>query len=193
MDSDAIRQIVVMPTRHIAYLRAVNVGKRQVPMARLRTVVAGLGLDDVATFIASGNVIFSTPRARKSATLETLLSREIEKAFGFSVDVFVRTAAENVAVAEYRPARVKPFPPDGDSLYVGFVHHAPAAASIEALRAYDTDIDRFHVHGREIYWHSRKTLGTSDFSPARLEKVLGAPATLRNITTVRKLAAMYPE
>ena len=46
--------------RHIAFLRAINVGGHTVTMDRLRQLFTGLGLKDVETFIASGNVIFSS-------------------------------------------------------------------------------------------------------------------------------------
>jgi hypothetical protein len=58
--------------------------------------------------------------------------------------------------------------------------------------AFQNEVDDFHVHEREVYWLSRKTIGQSTFSGGLLEKALGMPATVRNVTTVRKLAAKYP-
>jgi uncharacterized protein (DUF1697 family) len=45
--------------------------------------------------------------------------------------------------------------------------------------------------GRHVYWLCRKLISKSDFSLTRLEKTLTVTATLRNATTVRKIAATY--
>lgn len=161
-------------------------------MSQLRELLTSLGLLDVETFIASGNVIFTTEREDTPAALERWLSTELERALGFDVAVFLRTAGENAQIASRRLTSALNFPPNGDMLYVAFVHEPPGAQATRALEAFESEVDRFFVHDREIYWHCRKTISTSDFSGARLEKVLGAPATMRNITTVRKLAAKYP-
>ncbi len=52
-----------------------------------------------------------------------------------------------------------------------------------------TESDEFRVGGREVYWLSHLRMSHSDFSGAKLEKILGMPATLRNVNTVRRLAA----
>jgi uncharacterized protein (DUF1697 family) len=76
-------------------------------------------------------------------------------------------------------------------VYVAFLPREPRPEAVAALLACASDIDRFGVHGREVYWRARAGMGGSTFSGARLEKTLALPATLRNITTVRKLAAKY--
>ncbi|MGH9273531.1 MAG: DUF1697 domain-containing protein, partial [Acidimicrobiales bacterium] len=78
--------------RHVAFLRAVNVGKRQVKMAQLREVVVGLGYDDVRTYIASGNVAFDA--AGTGPSLERNLEPAFQDAFGFEIPTYVRTLAE---------------------------------------------------------------------------------------------------
>jgi len=49
-------------TRYVAFLRGINLGKRRVKMEQLRRHFEGFGLENVATFIASGNVVFDSPR-----------------------------------------------------------------------------------------------------------------------------------
>lgn len=181
-----------MTKRYIGYLRAINVGGRTVQMSRLREQLASLDLHAVETFIASGNVVFTTERADDAAELERWLSAELERALGFEVAVFLRTSGENVEIAGRRLTSALTFPPHGDALYVAFLHEPPSEVATRALTTFESDVDHFFVHEREIYWHCRKTVSTSEFSGARLEKLLGAPATMRNITTVRKLAAKYP-
>lgn len=59
------------------------------------------------------------------------------------------------------------------------------------MQGFTTAIDAFQVRGREIYWLCRTKSSESTFSGAILEKSLGQSATLRNITTIKKLAAKY--
>ena len=54
-----------------------------------------------------------------------------------------------------------------------------------------TDIDDFHVNGREIYWLCRRKQSESTFSNVVLEKTIGKPSTLRGLNTVRQLADKY--
>lgn len=195
----------MVPTRYIAYLRAINVGGRTVKMAALRGLFESFGYVDVETFIASGNVIFRTPQAdaaprspRNRAltsgverSLEQSIETALAQSLGFTVDVFVRSTADNARLAGWTPNRAQPFPGEGDSLYVGFLKDAPTAAVRRAIGEFSNDVDRFFFNEREVYWLCRKTISTSDFSGARLEKLLGAPTTMRNITTVRKLARLH--
>ena len=76
--------------RYAAFLRAVNVGGHIVRMEELRRVLTAAGFSDVETFIASGNVIFSSP-VTDTAALERRFESALEKAFGYAVATFVRT------------------------------------------------------------------------------------------------------
>src|SRR4051812_38857756 len=78
--------------RMVALLRAVNVGGRKLPMAELRTLCAGLGWTDVATYIQSGNLVFTAPG--KAEALEAMLEMTIAKAFNLDVPAIVRSKAE---------------------------------------------------------------------------------------------------
>ncbi|MBK7317117.1 MAG: hypothetical protein IPI86_05530 [Anaerolineales bacterium] len=54
-----------------------------------------------------------------------------------------------------------------------------------------TDIDDFHIHGRELYWLCRKKQSESKISNVVLEKALGLKTTLRGINTINKMAEKY--
>ncbi|MEK7328685.1 MAG: hypothetical protein AAB217_25850, partial [Chloroflexota bacterium] len=62
----------------------------------------------------------------------------------------------------------------------------------KALMGLKTDIDDFHVHGREVYWLCRKKQSESAFSNALFERTLKIQTTFRGFNTVVKLAAKYP-
>ena len=173
-------------TRYVAFLRAINVGGRVVTMAALRETFEKMGFSNVDTFIASGNVIFSS-RSTDSAALERKIEQALLKALGYEVSTFLRTPAEVAAVARqdaFPAARVKT-----SMLYVGFLAAPLPAAARSVLKNLETDIDRFHVSRREIYWLCAKSQGESKISNAVLERALKTRSTFRGINTVVRLAA----
>ncbi|MCA9294888.1 MAG: DUF1697 domain-containing protein [Phycisphaerales bacterium] len=174
-----------------AFLRAINVGGRTVTMQRLRDIIAPLDVDDVRTFIASGNIVFDAS-ARSAKRLETSIESALHDALGYEVDTFVRPMSALREIAKYEPASASHGKPDArTSVYVGFVRAAPTAAVARALAAHANAIDSFDVDGREIYWQSTRGVSGSTMTNARLEKLIGAPATFRNINTVRRLVQKF--
>ena len=175
--------------RYAAFLRAINVGGRVVTMELLRRVLADAGFASVETFIASGNVLFESP-VRDGARLEARIEQTLEAALGYRVATFVRTIPELAAIAGRQPFPKGDDP--GTAVYVAFLKAAPPAAARRAVMAFRDDLNDFVLAGRELYWHSRGPfggVGMRGFSGATLEKTLGAEATLRNSSTVKKLAA----
>ncbi|MCU1374313.1 MAG: hypothetical protein JWO68_1599 [Actinomycetia bacterium] len=88
--------------RYVALLRAVNVGGRKVEMAKLRAAVEELGFDNVATYIASGNLFFDTSMRSKPKVVDAL-EVAMKDAFGFEVPVALRTVAELEAICDSNP------------------------------------------------------------------------------------------
>lgn len=177
-------------TRYIAFLRAINVGGRTVKMDELRALFAGMGFGAVETFIASGNVIFTTQETNAPA-LQARIETELQRALGYAVATFLRTDAEVTAVAHYTP-----FPPvmmaAAGALNVAFLA-APLTPQDEAkVLALRTAIDDFHLHAREVYWLCQTKQSESTFSNVVFERTLGKRATFRGMNTVQKLAAKYP-
>jgi len=171
-------------SRYVALLRAINVGGH-VKMDRLRALFEQLGFDDVETVIASGNVLFSS-RARNVAALEGKIERHLESALGYEVTTFIRTPDEMQSVAERDP-----FPgmvQEGHTLSVAFLKQHPGTRIAERLHGMRTDYDELLVKDRELYWLARGRTSDSKLWRTPMEKVLGGPATSRNVTTVRRLA-----
>lgn len=177
--------------RLIAFLRAINVGGHTVKMDRLRALFESLGLARVETFIASGNVIFDAS-VTDVDSLERQIERHLRESLGYDVATFIRSASELSAIATYQPFPAAELDAAGNALYIVFLSKPPDSASQQKLLACRTQVDDFHVHDREIYWLCRKKISESTFSGALLEKTIGMPGTMRNSTTVRKLAAKYP-
>src|SRR5690242_1499389 len=137
-------------TDRIAFLRAVNLGRRTVPMARLRSVVADtFGVDDVRTYVNSGNVVFAATGSRSA--LERRLERVLEREFGFEVATFVRSAAELRRIVDAEPFTVRA----GDTHFVTFMRSTASAARTKALEALSNDFDTLVVRGPDVHWRMR--------------------------------------
>jgi uncharacterized protein (DUF1697 family) len=173
--------------RYVAFLRAINVGGRTVRMDRLRAAFEGLKLAKVETFIASGNVLFDA-RADDTDALEARIEKGLQRELGYEVLTFVRSPAEVAAAAIYEPFGDPAALPPMHAMYVGFLKTRPSSEVRAKLLALRTDTDELHVRDREVYWRAIKSFRESPINNAVLEKTLG-PATMRNVTTVRKLAA----
>jgi uncharacterized protein (DUF1697 family) len=159
-------------------------------MDHLRRLFEAVGFANVETFIASGNVIFDS-QARNKKALERKIGTALHEALGYRVDTFIRSTAELAEIARYEPFQRSGTDADGNNLYIAFVASAPGDEAQRKLLAFTNEVDVFHIHGREVYWLVRRKLSESTFSGALLEKTLGMPATMRNSTTVRKLASIY--
>jgi uncharacterized protein (DUF1697 family) len=176
--------------KYVAFLRAINVGGHTVKMDHLRSLFEGLGFSNVETFIASGNVIFdSTSKSTKA--LEKKIEGCLQETLGYAVATFIRSTSELAAIAAYKPFSDPELNNEGHTLYIGFMSAKPSDTATEKLRSLATKVDDFHLNGREVYWLCRTRFSESDISGALLAKILGMPATLRNSTTVKKLAAKY--
>jgi uncharacterized protein (DUF1697 family) len=174
--------------RYVALLRAINVGGRVVKMTALKRIFENLKLAGVETFIASGNVVFTS--ASEPARLASRIEQGLEEALGYPVVTFLRTTDEIAAVAARAPFGTAV--PEGGRIYVGFLREPPSPSARRKVMALTTAADTFAVDGRELYWMCAVPSTESIISGATLEKVLGQPATLRNVNTIRRLAAKYP-
>ena len=171
-------------TVRVAFLRAVNLGKRTVRMATLVEVVERLGYDRVWTHINSGNVVFDATGGRDA--IEHRLQRGLETAVGFEVTTFVRTATELRQAIAFEPFSVG----TGDTYFLTFLKSAPTPAQVRALEKLTNEFDTLVVNGRDVHWrmHGKSTdtkLKTRDW-----ERIIGRhQSTSRNMTMLRKLVA----
>lgn len=174
--------------RWVALLRAINVGGRTVRMSLLRTIVEGVGCTRVETVIASGNVLFDSP-SRSRLALETRLESALAAALGFEVTTMVRTPVELAVIGARAPFGILEAGVEGQTLYVAVLKSAPDDKGVARLMALRSDAVDFRVIGREAWWLRRKRTAR-EMSGGQLERALGVPATVRNLTTMLKLAAL---
>jgi uncharacterized protein (DUF1697 family) len=175
-------------SRFVALLRAINVGGHVVKMETLRKHFTRLRFANVETFIASGNVLFDAPGA-EPRELEEQIAMELERLLGYPVATFVRSPAEIASVVTHEPFATGAFDFTKHALYIGFLAGRPNAETVRKVVGLNTPVNEFHIHGRELYWGCRTRFSESAVSGAVLERTVGLPMTMRNVTTVRKLAA----
>ena len=168
--------------RHIALLRGVNLAARnRVSMPELRAALADAGFEDVATLVASGNVVLTSPKKPATVAREV---RQVVADMGVDCAVVVRTRDELASVIERNPI------PEGASrpklLQVTFFPDEPDEDAVEKLAGQDFGNERVEVIGREAYaWHPD---GIQKSKLAReLGKGLRGDGTARNWNTVTKL------
>ena len=166
-------------TTYVALLRGINVGgHRPVPMADLRELCAALGFGSVATYVQSGNVVFTDHGS--AADVQQRLEAAIAERFGFAADVVVRTRAELAAVASAHPFADRQA--DIVKLHVFFLGGEPDHERVAALDVTRFVPDELELSGREVYVHFPNGAGRS-----KLKFDLGVPATARNWRTVGAL------
>ena len=175
--------------QYAAFLRAVNVGGRIVKMDALRTAFAGMGFTNTQTVIASGNVLFDSAQ-RSGPRIEQAIEKGLKDALGFTVTTFVRSAAELVELAEHPLVSGKSLE-EGQTLFVAFVREKPGSETAKKLTALRTAAEDFRVHGPHVLWLLRGRFSDSALSGPALERTLGVPTTVRNATTVRKMADKF--
>jgi uncharacterized protein (DUF1697 family) len=174
----------------VAFLRAINLGgTRTIRMGSLRQLFESLGFSDVETFIASGNIVFRT-RTKRTKVLERKIEKNLLEAFGFDVEVFVRTAAELVGIENNDPfaeANLNAL----TARNIVFLKDALDRKLKKKVEALKTDTDKFRVGGREIYWFRRRRGEGAPFSTVPLQKTLDRPFTIRAFNTVSRMVARY--
>jgi uncharacterized protein (DUF1697 family) len=155
-------------------------------MEELRRVCTAAGFSDVETFIASGNLIFSSP-ATDGAALERRLEAALEKTFGYAVATFVRTPEELAAVAAHMPCSVDPASAGG-AIHIIFLSQPLSVAARKDVAALSAPGDELSAKGREIYWGRFGKMSESPLFGKSLGK-LAAAGTMRNRNTVVRLLA----
>jgi uncharacterized protein (DUF1697 family) len=165
----------------VALLRAVNVGGTgKLPMSDLKAMCEELGFAAVRTFIASGNVVFTS---RKSETaIKSALERRLEAYAKKPVGVLVRSAAEMAQIAADNP-----FPKAAPNRTMAvFLDRAPPADTLAHVRGQKDE--QIKLGRREIYVHYGEGMAKS-----KLVIPAAKSGTARNMNTVATLARMAAE
>jgi len=165
----------------VALLRAVNVGGTgKLPMSELKAMCEGLGLAAVRTYIASGNVVFSSRKSEPA--IKSVIEKRLADYAGKPVGVLVRSAEEMAQVAAQNPfPKLAP-----NRTLVLFLDRAPQADTLATIR--NQKDEKIILGKREIYIHYGDSMAQS-----KLVVPASKIGTARNMNTVAVLAKMAAE
>lgn len=158
-------------------------------MDELRRHFEALGLPDVATFIASGNVVFRLPDPAPEE-LESRIEHHLAGALGYEVATFVRSLSRLGQLADL--GELEEARRDGFNPHVIFLRGGADRSLHAALASLETSDDRFLVLGREIVWLRRGRLSDSTVPQRDLGTALaGMPTTMRNLNTIERMVRKF--
>lgn len=178
---------------YAALLRGINVGgKNKIKMTDLKLMFEDIGCTQVETYIQSGNVIFESDLS--TVDVKAAIEQEIEKKFGFTIDVIIRTGEELVQILKNCPftqqeiKTAEELNQEGESMYAALLSEVPAAENLKKLEAYTGEADRYFILNKDLYLLFRHSIRNSKLA-VNLQK-LKVANTVRNWKTIQKLCDM---
>lgn len=177
---------MAMPV-YISILRGINVGghNNAVRMDDLRKLYEGLGLRDAATYVQSGNVVFTADDADTSV-LERKISGTLEETTGTPIPVIVMTVGKLERVIEKNPF-VKDSTKNISFMHVTFLSHAPERYDVGQIEAKKQDGEEITFSDNVVYLYCPNGYGQTKLTNNLLEAKLKVRATTRNWKTVNEL------
>lgn len=174
--------------KYAVLLRGINVGgKAKVPMAELRTMLAGLGHTDVRTLLQSGNVVLTAPGSADKVARQ--VEQGVKATFGLDVSCLVWSRDQLQAVIDGNP--LSDVATDGAKMMAFFLSDKPDPKRLAEHDPRSLAPDHIRVGDQVVYqWCPDGFLEAPAVGPF-LEKRLGLRATARNWNTVNKLAGMF--
>jgi uncharacterized protein (DUF1697 family) len=175
--------------RYVAFLRGMNLGNRRIANDELRARFEELGLSDVASFRASGNVIFDSEDGEEAAVARKVESG-LAQSLGYEVAVFLRGVVEVAAIAAREPFEAKAVAASKGKLQVQLLSKKPQAAARKKVLALATDEDRLAIEGRELFWLPSGGTIDSELDLKAIDAALGK-GTMRTKGTIDQIAAKH--
>jgi uncharacterized protein (DUF1697 family) len=176
--------------RYVAFLRGMNLGKRRIKNPELVGHFEAMGLEDVATFRASGNVVFVDPAGEAESKLQKRLEGELDERLGYDVAVFLRSAKEVAAIAAREPFPAKAIAASKGKPQVVLLGRKPSAKAKKAVEELCPAGDLMVVEDRELHWLPTVGLSETEIDTKALDKALGK-GTTRTAGTIEQIAAKY--
>ncbi len=174
--------------QYVAFLRGINVGgNKKVEMAKLKKVLETMGCEKVKTLLNSGNAAFDA-KEKNSTKLCAQIAAQLEKAFGFTIPVILRTRDGLAALQKTDPFKGIAVTKDIRQ-YVTFLSQKPQSA-MKTYESPEKDFRILHVTDGEVVSVLDLSRGTGTIDAmAIVEKEFGKNVTTRNWNTVMKLLA----
>jgi uncharacterized protein (DUF1697 family) len=172
---------------HVAFLRGMNLGGRRITNADLGAAFEDLGFEDVTTYRASGNVIFSAS-GQSEGELIAEIEEGLEETLGYEVPTFVRTEGEVESIADFDPFDLDTVAKSKGKLQVMLLSKRPTKKQHDEVMALATEQDPLVIAERELYWLPSGGTLESDLDVDAIAKILG-PTTQRTKGTIEGIAS----
>ena len=175
--------------KYVAFLRGINVGgNKKVPMAELKKVIEKIGLKNVKTLLASGNVVFEAD-SDKIDELQDSISSAIEKAFKFPVPVLLRSFTDIQEIIALDPFKNITITPQ-TRLYVTFLTKKVQDKASSNFVSKDKSFKILSKTKSEVFSVLDLSITGTPEAMGALEKEFGKEVTTRNWNTILKLASL---
>lgn len=176
--------------RYVAFLRGMNLGNRRIKNPELQAEFEQLGFAEIATFRASGNVVFAVARREARAKLTARIEAGLLDGLGYDVPVYLRSAAEVSAIAAAEPFPAKDLAASKGKLQVTMLRREPTAAARRQALALSDERDRLAIAGSELFWLPSGGVSETELDLKAIEAALG-PGTQRTMGTIEQIAAKH--
>ena len=174
---------------HAAFLRGMNLGGRRITNDDLRAQFEALGFESVATFRASGNVVFQSS-GTSEARLRERIEAGLEEGLGYAVPTFIRAAGALREIAASEPFDPAEVAGSKGKLQVALLAAAPPRAASKRALEMATDEDRLAFGKRELFWLPSGGISDSKLDVKALEELTGT-WTMRTMGTIEQIAARF--
>jgi uncharacterized protein (DUF1697 family) len=175
--------------RYCAFLRGINVTGSRMTAAELCEPFNDLGFEDVTSFRASGNVVF-TAGLTSVGKLEKQIEDEFRKRMGLNAVTYIRTRAQIKSLADAEPFPAKAVAAAKGKLHITFLAKKPSAAVRRQVLAMATDEDLLAFAEREIFWLPFNGFMGSTVDWSKVAKLTG-PTTHRTKGVIGEIWAKF--
>jgi uncharacterized protein (DUF1697 family) len=176
--------------RYVAFLRGMNLGNRRIKNPELAAYFEAMGLEEVATFRASGNVVLADPDGEAESKLQKRIEAELGRRLGYDVAVFLRSAKEVMAIAAREPFDAKAIAASKGKPQVVLFGRKPTAKAKKAVEGLCPEGDLMVIEDRELHWLPTVGLSETEVDTKALDQALGK-GTTRTAGTIAQIAAKY--
>lgn len=174
---------------YIALLRGINVGgHKKVPMAELRELLTKSGLENVSTYIQTGNIIFQTLE-KDISILEESIKKNILNHFGFEISVLVKTRQDLKRIFDASPFSEE----KKKASYFTMLHDTPDEDLVKEASEKVYEGEEYQIINDCLYFYCEKGYGQAKFNMNFFERKLKTSATSRNYNTMVKLLSLSSE
>lgn len=153
-------------------------------MADLRDALSGMGLEQLLTYIQSGNVVFRSKKTESE--LQKMMQKAILDRFGFEVPTIIKTSKNLQRIFDNCP-----YPQDKkEESYFIMLDSEPLKENIEKAQKIQYENEEVIIKNDALYYHSAAGYGKSKFNMNTFEQKLQVSGTARNFKTMVKLLSL---